>query len=348
MTTITGLEAAFASFSITDRDRSVEWVIPNVHRDDVHGIIQLGDSHIVSGSKDGSLVKCSTDGNVIYSVPTHSRGRPDYRKWVTAIARLSPTMWLHGTRDGMVDLWDNDFRRKRSWRFEASQDHRSKERNVDRITSLGTSDPSNPNACTFYVGQATQFSSMDTTRNGHSQVFSASENDWVYVLQPISADKMLVVTGTDLAMWENRGGWEGSHYIIKDRSLGPQRPYISSLTQLATNAQHIACAFFGGDVRIVDCERFRYVAQWKEHRDRVWSVVTCPVNPNLLATSADDATIKLWDIRVRNSVFTSQRHVGRVSSLLAFSNHLIAATCPSTPTEQRGASLICRDVRQLS
>ena len=135
--------------------------------------------------------------------------------------------------------------------------------------------------------------------------------------------------------------------IVEMSPRGVQRPCISSLAQLSSDTNHVACSFFGGDVRIVDIERMQYVRCWSEHRDRVWTVVECPVDKWLLASSADDKTIKLWDIRQQRSIFTSQEHEGRVSSLFAHGTNLIAATCPNRPTLEKGALLICRDVRQM-
>lgn len=352
---VNSLESSFVSWHLSEKETSVAvnpkvvWTIPGIHRDDIHGVIQLGDSHLISGSKDGSLVKCSLDGKIVGTLDRGSR--VDYTRWVTALIKLNDHSWLHGTRDGLVNLWDNDLHAQKTWKIVPWQNHQCKERNLSRIMCFGTTGTDNQESSSFTLGQATQFSFMNIDNDSPIKTLSASPNDWVYALHPLSNRKMLVVTGPDLAVWQKEGtSWNGSYYIIKDKSRN-LRPYISSLTPVASNVRQIACAIFGGDVRIVDYETSQVVVNWHEHKDRVWSVVNCPVDgcaASLLATSSDDKTFKLWDIRQPRSVFTSQEHVGRVSSLLSLRNYLIAATCPSTPTAQEGASLICQDLRKPS
>lgn len=51
--------------------------------------------------------------------------------------------------------------------------------------------------------------------------------------------------------------------------------------------------------------------------------------PNIIASSSDDRTIKIWDVRLAKSAKTIGGHIGRVSTLLAMpENVLISGSCP--------------------
>ena len=359
------LEEAFSAFSIQDYpekaampnrgpfvDRSIVWENANLHRDDIHGIIQLGNSELVSGSKDGSLVKIDPDGKKLRSFqPMYPSGMPDYNRWVTSIARLSSSLWLHGTRDGKVCLWENKMRCRRIWDCPIDAHHISKIRNFHRIMCFGTPFKKDAAPLSFFVGQATKFSLKNMDPKIPSRDFVASENDWIYAIHPMSEQKMLVVTGPNLFVWSFENTWKPSYPLVQEGTVSTteyrQRPYISSVIELASHAHLIACTFFGGAVAVLDTETKKFVHCWGEHRGRVWSVVQLPLSPSLLATSADDKVIKLWDIRQPRCIFTSMEHVGRVSSLLAHADMLFAATCPNRPDAEHGASLLCRDLHAL-
>jgi len=53
------------------------------------------------------------------------------------------------------------------------------------------------------------------------------------------------------------------------------------------------------------------------------------LSPHLIASSADDKTIKLWDLRQRASIATLRDNIGRVSCLLKINEEqFISASCP--------------------
>ena len=335
------LTNSFRCLSLSERD-PVEWMIPNIHRDDIHGLILIGGSHIVSGSKDGSIVKATTTGRIVSRVDPDN-GRIDYRRWLTAITRLDDTSWAQGTRDGQVYVRDNDLKIVHSWTVYENASHVCKERNASRIMSFGV--PSQASTCQhFFVGQATQFS-LFSKQGQEIGRYQADPNDWVYVIHQLSKKRMLVVTGTNMALWKKDHGWQQDSFVVEDkrRFQDGHRPYISSLIPLANDTSRIAYTVFDGSVRVLDLTTQRPVIEWREHQNRVWSVVTCC--HSLLASSADDGTVKLWDTRFRNSVCTFSGHSGRVSSLLSLDTHLVCASCPNRPSPQNGASLICRDIR---
>lgn len=338
---MTSLAASFSCLSLSSKD-PVEWIIPNIHRDDIHGLILSGDGHILSGSKDGSIVKSSLNGRIV-ARDYPGDARIDYTKWLTAICTFDSTRWLQGTRDGQILIRDNDLRILKTITLRSEEEHKCKERNLSRIMTFGTYPKASPHQ-PFFVGQATRFSLFQT--DGHMlSDYPADPNDWVYVLHPLSQKRMIVVTGSNMAIWKKAHGWQQSSFLVRDssRMANWQRPYISSLTRLTEDDSKVAYTVFDGSVRVLDLTTGKSIVRWQEHRNRVWSVVNCC--HSLLASSADDRTVKLWDVRQQPSVCTFTGHAGRVSSLLSLDTRLVCATCPDNPRDGQGAALICRDVR---
>jgi len=325
-----------------EEDRSVVYEVHNAHSDDVHGLIHLGDQTIISGSKDGSVAKWTRQGEFVWRIDTTDNRQGAYTRWVTALRRLSDTHWASGSRDGMVFEWDNNGNELERWTMAVGTKHMSKPRNSDRIDCLAV-EPTFTTTRSFFVGQATRFSSLKEGQAAPLFSVKASGNDWVYVMHPLLNKKMLVVTGTDLSLWELCPKWKKTRSIIEDTTKMEhgRRPYISDLCFALPNK--ISMAIFDGSVCFLD-NSLQNPRKVSAHKGRVWSVVkTCN---NTLASSGCDGNICIWDVH-NERVIRQYTHPFRVSSLLAFDGgeKLLSASCPDRPSCQNGASLTCRDLR---
>ena len=121
-----------------------------------------------------------------------------------------------------------------------------------------------------------------------------------------------------------------------DHKAKRQRPFISHVTSFdpvddtKIRQGWLALAFFGGINQIIDTEKNKVIHSGNEHRERVWQSV--PFSSNIYATCADDATVKIWDIRQQGSVKTYSEHPGRVSALCFLGgNKFVAGTCAADP-----------------
>jgi len=73
------------------------------------------------------------------------------------------------------------------------------------------------------------------------------------------------------------------------------------------------------------------------------------LKPQILASSADDKTIKIWDIRMKRSAMTITGNPGRVSSLIRLSETiLISGSCPDKVFKSKEkASITFWDIRKI-
>jgi WD40 repeat protein len=73
------------------------------------------------------------------------------------------------------------------------------------------------------------------------------------------------------------------------------------------------------------------------------------LSPQILASSADDRTIKIWDVRQPSSTLTIAGNPGRVSSLLRLSETiLISGSCPDDVfASEEKASITFWDIRKI-
>lgn len=106
----------------------------------------------------------------------------------------------------------------------------------------------------------------------------------------------------------------------RDASLAParHRPFISAVTKLWGYNNLYGLAVFDGTIRAIDVASGRTVRCWQEHIGRTWAVEN--IGHGLFATSADDASIKLWDVRCAKSAHTIRNQIGRVSVLMQTSH----------------------------
>lgn len=331
-------------------------VVQNVHQDDIHNIIRLDDGCFITGSKDRCLKKWDLQGALVRVV--QDAQHPDYRRWTTALARLNSTHWISGTRDGQVQLWNNEGDHLGTLPTKHApfpQNLNCKQRNVHRVNCLASFEEKS-GLPLFLVGWATQFSIHNYRRGGQRNQFEyTSDHDWVYCLHPLSKREMLVVTGCQLDLWRCQEhhpyGWTRSSVLIAEGERRKQRPFISAISPLQGQPDHFSVAVFDGSVRVVDIQTGTTTFRGDEHVGRVWTVPS--VRDHTFASCADDGLIKLWDVRVgANAVATvrdNEKVSARVSVLLPLPPHqLLSGSCPDRVRESaEKAQFTFWDLRRL-
>ena len=259
------LSNSFAALSVDERpplEAKRGTTIRHLHRDDVHGMIQLSRDTFVTGSKDGCLKMHDVAKRGSKSI--QDTGRIDYTKWITALTPAGDSHWLSGTRDGTVSLWDNSgqfLRKLRATPPNWQRSGTSKTRNLGRVNCLTASVPKRDNII-YYVGRPTHFSvysiDLDNVMERSLGSYETSENDWVYCLNELLPLKMLVTTGDKLEIWARDGRhWQFSRSLINPGKTkrGEPRPFISSVKPLShAPTSSFGLAVFDGSVRSVDVE----------------------------------------------------------------------------------------------
>lgn len=340
------------TFSHTEWSVTRAFVLHNAHQDDVHGMLRITPRCFVSGSKDGSLKQWTVDGQIEREI-VNTQGKT-YDHWITALASAGEGRWMSGTRDGRIELWDDQGDKLADLAqdcVQPMQNHVSKERNALRINCL-TTWSEGPCDLTYFVGQPTRCSIHHFDSEGDRQIDSiqTSRNDWVFSVHVLALNRLLIVTGDRLEIWnrpENRWHKEATLIQPSQKALKQkQREFISGVTPLEEMTSLYAAAIFGGIVAGVDLTASKELFRIKEHTGRVWMIEN--IVPNVFASCSDDRTIKLWDLRhTQHSQMTSQRHIGRVSTLLRLdAQTLVAGTCPDQlrATRER-AQLVFWDLR---
>lgn len=306
----------------------------DVHQDDIHAIVKLSDQTFITGSKDGSLKKWGLDGKLIKTV--FDSGGIDYKKWVTSIASLNDQSWISGSRDRSVMLWNNKGDSVKKLYIKHAPFPKvlpkCKDRNIHRVNCLSSFEKQSGEKL-FFAGWATQFTLHDHTSK-RLKYAHTSDNDWVYVIQPLSESSLLVVTGCRLDLWKfvpESENWELNAALIEEGKRQKTRPYISAITPLKDQPSHYGVAVFDGSVRVYDLEAQKTTFHGKEHKNRVWAIEN--LSTHCFASCADDGYIKLWDRRQGpKSTFTvkdNPKVSARVSILLNLENNqLLSGSCP--------------------
>lgn len=315
----------------------------NAHTDDIHGLINIRPGIFASGSKD-TTVKLWDIHNETQDTLTPDYKRMGYQYWVTALAKVSDTTFARGTRDGFITIWDLDGKELNSFAYtpsRASKDEtHAKDRNKQRINVLCQNTFGDPN--TFFTGTPKFLQLWDATSGKMLKSWKAHANDWVYCIEPISYDSMIVVTGSMMDIWSQMDKKiPHTTPLIAEKREAKQRPHISAICRLESNRDLLACAFFDRSVRVVNIATQTVVQTYCEHnpkkvagKDRVWSVIE--LEPSCIASCADDATIKIWDLRQPKSVATLGGNPGRVSTLLKINDtQFISGSCPDDVFESK-------------
>lgn len=310
-------------------------LIKNAHSDDIHGMIKLPTGEIITGSKDASIKVWDVNGSNTLTIG----GAKGYRYWITALAPLSDGSWISGTRDGYLSHWSSTSDQLAQWRYNPSSEARkntySKTRNKPRICCVVEA-KGYDKAMHVYTGTLRYIQLWNVQTQKLVKFFKSHDNDWVYCIDPLTANTMLVVTGPKLEKWTLEGGRRFKRVsIIEEKKSLPRQPqYIAAISRLQGYPHLLAAASFDGSIKVVDFERASIVKNYKEHKGRAWCIAN--VNSRFFATGADDKIIRIWDHRMDNSAGHIKEHPGRVSTLLKYDeNFILAGSCPDDPYKSK-------------
>lgn len=335
------LTAQMSGLSTQDHDEpQLLHIIHNAHTDDIHCLKKLSDGTFVSGSKDNCLYKWNTKGELVKIVdeiePTNQRDA----NWITALEVVNDAYFVSGARHGQLLLWktNGDFVKELKAKLPRPNDHVSLPLNKRRITCLAAG--TNSHKPSIFVGLPTMFDSFNLIEGRTESAVKVHPNDWVYAIKPLTDTSVLTVIGTTIEVWNQKddswvhGGQlmpeQKKYYTTIDGKKRQQRPFISDVLALDAQNSQFAVASFDSTVKILDITTKKIVQNWQEHKGRVWKLEK--VSDHLFASSAEDGTVKLWDIReTQKSAHTINVAHGQVTSMLALNEHiLLTGSCPET------------------
>ena len=307
--------------------------ICNAHQDDVHALILTKPDTFVSGSKDTTIKTWNTQGEALKTLEPGYKSR-GYESWVTAMTNLRDGYFASGTRDGNVVVWNPEGQEYLSLRYNpalgAQNSYVCKDRNKSRINCI-TENYFDENENTFFTGTPKYIQLWNADNGRLLKHWKAHENDWVYCIEPLKNDEILVVVGSIMEIWSHiHDNAIQATPLIRENPKDfkrAQRPHISAIARIHDSPNLVSSALFDGSVKVVDLAAQKIPISYREHTGRVWSVIE--LSPHLIASSADDKTIKLWDLRQRASIATLRDNIGRVSCLLKINEEqFISASCP--------------------
>lgn len=294
----------------------VAFWVPNAHWDDIHELKLLSDGTFISGSKDNCIVKWDQKGNLVRVVNEVEPEGINERNWITAMGIINDCYWASGERNGRVSLWTTEGEFVKNYNVKLPKSgHVSHEYNKRRVHCLAAG--TNRQKPSIFVGFPTMFDEFNIIEGRTVSSTETHSNDWVYCIHPLTESRVLLVTGCVLDVFEKvENKWNRSKTLVAEGpKVGKQRQFISSVTPLKSATSHYGLGVFGGYVRVLDVEQGKIVRSWQEHRKRVWAVEN--VSRELFASSAEDKTIKLWDIRAEKSVATFENSTGQAHALLS-------------------------------
>ncbi len=342
--------------------------VTNAHRDDIHGMVSVND-HIVTGSKDTSVRMWSDTGDlqdVVLQHPATTATQYSYSNWITALHAFPDGSVMVGSRNGYV-VCKNIHDKKIYYRGilehqlveamleagtpssrMAAQHGKTpgrgnhyrgaavyKERNEPRITSITCQDGDGYSAL---IGMPEKFVQLDLETQTIRRVYNFNSPEWVYGFAQLNQQTIAVIHACTLSAFREvdvelpHNGWEKVDTFVREGTrLAAQRAFISDVNQFKEAPARLALAFFGGMTRVIDTENSgRVIHEGHEHQGRVWKTV--PVDATSYISCADDALIKVWDVRQGASVRTYSGHPDRVSALAILRNNMfVAASCPKNP-----------------
>jgi len=307
-----------------------------VHDDDIHTLLQVDKEHFISGSKDCTVKLWTVNGDSVKNLYTPDAS--SYKRWVTCSAITNTGTVVCGFRDGSFRLWQDNFRSSQCWERHASAEFKSKQRNKNRVNCIVADGQDH-----ILAGSAIEFSEWDVSQDPACiATHSVSANDWVYCIERLNVDKLLVVIGSNLETYtttDQGRSWKRMHIHIDGNkqhryqtAQGQQRPHISAIQRIRGSSL-VACACFDGVLRWSDLEADVSPFKSQAHKGRVWTVLSVPSQEQQqVVTSGDDGCICFWDYRTRSKVKTISGHEGRVSQLMFVNDmQLLAASCPDNP-----------------
>jgi WD40 repeat protein len=323
----------------------------NIHFDDIHGLERIASNAFVSGSKDATLKMWDLKGTFIKALKPQCVGN-GYQYWVTALESFGNGLWASGTRSGDISIWNDQGEELNFFNYHPSRNNSyvCKDRNKQRINCI-TKLKYTDNELLFYTGTPGKIQLWDGNTGKLIRYYNAAQNDWVYCIELLENNRMIVVIGSDLEVWDmkDRNNPSRTSIIQEDlqaRTKG-QRPHISSILRLEQDQKAIAAALFDGSVKIVDVNMQKQTINYTEHQGRVWNVIH--VGDGLIASGADDKTIKIWDIRQKKSACTLSGNSGRVSALLRTSQYeFISGSCPDDGYSKEKASFTFWSLKNMT
>jgi WD40 repeat protein len=331
-------------------------VIHNAHADDIHAFLRITESTYITGSKDNTIVEW--DGVVHQQVQVVQEVEPameSNEQWVMCLEKLNPGMYVSGTRNGLVDVWRTDGRHLKTIHVKTPRiHHKSMAANARRVNCLAAKlDPYVPG---FFAGLPTQLDEVDVVTSRTEVWSTVHKNDWVFSIHPTDANNLLCAVGCVIQHYSRtQEGWEKSStpfpepdpiYIPQPGGKSKkQRAFIQAMTPLQDQPGQFVLARLNGHVEVIDVEKKSYVNRWSEHNGRVWCAL--PLTPQVITSSCEDKTIRIWDVRKKQSVHMITSSVGPINAMMKWDDHtLMAATSPLEKTEEScGAQIRIYDVR---
>lgn len=219
------------------------------------------------------------------------------------------------------------------------------------------------------VGTPEAFFKLDCSTGEASKPYRFDMPEWVYGFEQLPTGLTAAIHGCRLSLFrENDAGWENLAMLF-DAEAKPkepdaveklaedldkfapfkrvgrgrkpykqppkQRPFIASVKTFEAGIapNQLALSLFGGTSLVLDVSRSAIIHRASEHTQRVWQTIPKPGSPNEYVSCADDASIKIWDIRAASSVATLDGHPGRVSALAFLDEtRIVSGTCAADPS----------------
>lgn len=320
--------------------------VTNVHNDDIHGISVVDENHIVSGSKDATvklfdLAYCSAK-LISFNAPQTQQNL--YEHWVTAIDIFSDASVIVGHRNGYLlrkdvftdavftDIFMQDVK------IVSQSKNKCKQRNEPRITGIKCLTIGNHQTALIGMSQG-EFIHYDFGSNKVLGSYSFEHPEWFYGFCQIDSTHVAAIHAGSLLRFKfniisDAGGsrWKLLDSIFTEEKSTPRPKQRSLISSVSPMNKELPCATlilsnFDGTTKVVDTASKRVIHDTKEHEGLVWQ--TAPFSPTKYISCAEDATVKLWDLRAgQNSMHTYGDHPGRVSTIAVLSDvSFVAGTC---------------------
>ena len=195
-------------------------VVENAHRDDIHTMLHLAANQVITGSKDGCLRLWSANGCFLKDM--RQKHAVDYCKWTTAICKTPQGKWVAGSRDGVL-TWNKANGEATKFHVSSALPSYCKTRNMRRIACLEASPECSDE---IYCGMPTTISKVNIADNKLLSSTRVSSNDWVYMIDRLRANQLMVTIGCELAVWtESDNTFHKNHIIVKEQKRRGPRPF---------------------------------------------------------------------------------------------------------------------------